>query len=92
MSIKDFSEKHGVGLFYSTIILAILTITFGFMALCGGSNDKRGDFKGQQGQPQGMMQNKGNNNQQVPTQTGTQPTGTQSVPTDNAPTDVPAGS
>jgi len=96
MSIKEFSEKQGVKLFYTTIVLAILTIVFGIMAFSGPSirRDDVGKFRNQSNQ--GMMQGQGGrqaqNNQQAPTQNNqTQTQSQQNVPATSG-SEVPAGS
>lgn len=74
MSIKEFSQEHGVALFYTVIGLLIALIVLGVIAFGfdgRGNRDCRfGNF--QFGDRQGMMQNRQRNfqNQQPIDQTG----------------------
>jgi hypothetical protein len=54
MSVKDFSQKHSIALFYATIILFITTAIFGFMTFSHMGH--RGGF-GQRNYPSGAMKN-----------------------------------
>ena len=56
MSVKDFSQRNSMGLFYTTIVLLIVIVIMGFSMFCKkGPNGNRPDNF--QGNPQGMTQN-----------------------------------
>lgn len=78
MSIKEFSQKNGVVLFYSTIVLLIITVILSFNCFCGKGDRKMGPNNFDRNQS-GMMQNKNsqkdqtnipsqNNQEQIPDQ------------------------
>jgi hypothetical protein len=71
MSIKEFSQSHSVGIFYTLIVFVILTVIFSFMALSGGRQNvsARGNFNGQ-----GMMQNRNGNTNGAKQTQNAQPT------------------
>lgn len=85
MALKDWSEKNGVGLFYSTIILAIIAIVLGANLLMGGLEQGRGFSSEGRGFNKKMNGGKGfqpgqiNNNQMPPSQNT--PNTTQNIPT-----------
>lgn len=82
MSVKDFAQKNGVALFYSTIILLVLVIVLGVYVLMGGSKGGPGSggmppegFGGDQTQGEAS---------DATGQTGRRPSGTQSSPSGSA--------
>jgi len=54
MSIKEFSQKNSIALFYATIVLVIAVIVLGSMSF-GHKGFSKGNF--QRRNQQGMMQN-----------------------------------